>query len=70
MKPSALEGKSHRAVLDALKKAQSHKMSPAEIREQRVSFILGSVGGKSRVTRERVNEILCEKEGGLARKSA
>lgn len=50
-------------LLKALREAAKRHPSAAEIRNQRISFILGSLGDKSTVTRERVTEVLAEQEG-------
>ena len=44
-------------VLDALKKA-GENMTPAQIRQQEISFVMGTLDSKSTVTREFVEEKL------------
>ena len=43
-------------LLEALKKAVSIKMTPAQRREQRISLVYGQLGGT--MTKERIREIL------------
>lgn len=55
--------KSNAKLLQKLKQASEKKQTPQEIREQRVSFIYGSIDNKKGVTRSRIQEILAEQEG-------
>lgn len=59
----ALALKTNGALLEALKNAASKKPSAKEVQEQRVSFVFGSLGSKSNVTREHVRQIIVEQEG-------
>lgn len=52
------------ALLEALSAAAKKPISAEELREQRVSFIIGSLGDDSSVTRARVTEILAAQEVG------
>ena len=47
-------------VLDAFKKASARKMTPEERHQQKVSFIMGTIGSDSTLTREDVQRILEE----------
>lgn len=47
-------------LLEALKKSAKTKMTPEEHREQRISFIMGSLDDKSGMTREQVSRVLAE----------
>ena len=55
--------KTDHALLERLKAAASASLTAEELREQRVSFIIGSLGKDSSITRERVKEVLAEHEG-------
>jgi hypothetical protein len=55
--------KTDQKLLDKL--AATHKPSPAEILEQRVSFAYSSVKPNSGVTREQVRQVLLEQSGGV-----
>lgn len=57
------ELKTNSALLSALGHASSIKQSAEEIREQRVSFIYGSMDKKTGVTRSRIQEVLAEQLG-------
>lgn len=48
---------------EMIAKARAHKMTPAERREQRVSFIMGMRGRSSTLTREKVSSLLADIEG-------
>lgn len=50
-------------VIETMKRAAARPMSREERREQRVSFIVGTMGSDSTVTREEVERILDEQEG-------
>jgi len=58
--------KTDEALLKALRAAAVHKMTAAEIREQKISFILGSLKSESGVTREKVIEALAKQHGEKA----
>ena len=49
-------------VLEALKKAATRGMTPEERHQQKVSFIVGTMGGDSTITREKVERILAEQD--------
>lgn len=57
--------KTNQSLLDAIQNKASKKQTPDEIREQRVSFIYGSISfNKSAdVTRSRIREVLTEQQG-------
>ena len=55
--------KGDKRVLDALKKAANQSMTPEERHQQKVSFIVGTMGGDSSISREEVQKIL-EKQNG------
>ncbi len=57
------ELKTNEPLLQALARASEHKATPQEIREQRISFILGSIKESSGITRERIQRVLDEQEG-------
>ena len=51
-------------ALDALvAKARKHKMTPTERRAQRASLIMGLRSDKSTLSREKVEELMEEREG-------
>ena len=50
-------------VIETMKRAVARPMSREERREQRVSFIVGTMGSDSTVTREEVERILDEQDG-------
>ncbi|KQV62299.1 hypothetical protein ASC70_18495 [Caulobacter sp. Root343] len=51
------------ALEELIAKARDHKMSPTERRAQRVSLIMGLRSGKSTLSREKVEELMDEREG-------
>jgi hypothetical protein len=53
-------------LLTKLEKAAKRRLSPEELRRQKVSFILGSLGEESTITRERVERELDKLEGNAA----
>lgn len=55
--------KTNEALLRALKEASSRQISPEELKNQRISFIMGTVHPHSEITRDRVREVLAEQEG-------
>jgi hypothetical protein len=55
--------KTDASLLEALTKAAHTTLSAEEIEQQRVSFIMGSLGADSSITRERVQEILAKQLG-------
>lgn len=55
--------KTNEALLKALREASQHEPTAAELRDQRISFVMGSLKEDSTVTRDRVREILDRQEG-------
>ena len=51
------------ALLRKLKAAASRSLSAEELRNQRISFIMGTLKDSSPVTRAKVTEVLAEREG-------
>lgn len=60
-KPETVKGDPQ--VLAALEKAAARRMTAEERRQQKVSFIMGTMGDDSTITREKVEEILAEQDG-------
>ena len=60
---SMAELKTDEALLRRLRQAASAPLTAEELRRQRVSFIMGSVGDESNVTREYVESYLDAQEG-------
>lgn len=58
--------KTDEALLKAIRAAAVSKMSEAELREQRISFILGTLKEESGVTREKVIQVLARQNGEKA----
>ncbi|MBA4173318.1 MAG: hypothetical protein C0511_11900 [Hyphomicrobium sp.] len=58
--------KTDEALLKAIRDAAVSKMSEAELREQRISFILGTLKEESGVTREKVMQVLARQNGEKA----
>jgi hypothetical protein len=50
-------------LLEALQKSLARKPTVKDIQEQRVSFVYGSLGSKSNMTREQVRKLLVEQDG-------
>jgi len=55
------------ALDELIARARSHKMTPEERRAQRVSLIMGLRSGNSTLSREKVEELMDEREGASAR---
>ena len=55
--------KDHGALLEALKAAAGRPMTAEQIRQQKVSFILGTLSSDSDDTREEVDAHLRKREG-------
>lgn len=55
--------KDERQLLETLVKSIHTKQTPAQIREQRVSFVVGSLGKDSTVTRDQVRKELAKQDG-------
>lgn len=51
------------SLLDALKKASERKPTAEELMSQRVSFIFGSVGNTSGITRSQIKDVLMMQTG-------
>lgn len=45
-------------LLESLRNAASRKLSASELREQEISFVTGTLGGESTLTREDVRKII------------
>ncbi len=60
------EIKTDESLLKRLKAAAQRPMTEQQVKEQRVSFILGMVGESSNVTREKVESVLARQEGKAA----
>jgi hypothetical protein len=60
------ELKTDQTLLEALKKAAADHPGHDELEKQRVSFIMGTLGSESQVTRERVEQELARQEGRAA----
>ena len=50
------------AILNALREASKRGVSPEEAREQRLSFVMGSLSSENDLTREQVKKILDTRE--------
>lgn len=57
------ELKSSPALLEALAKAASRKLTANDILEQRVSFVYGSIDSASSVTRQHIKQVIANQEG-------
>jgi hypothetical protein len=55
--------KTSESLLDALRDAAAKELTAAELRKQRISFIMGTLKDTSTVTREKVTEVLAAQEG-------
>jgi hypothetical protein len=55
--------KTEAALVEALTKAAQTPLSADEIKQQRVSFIMGSFSADSPITKARVQEILAQQLG-------
>jgi len=53
-------------LLKALKAAAGKKMSPEEVREQRISFVMSAIDEGSEVSRADVGRMIDEREGAAA----
>ncbi|GJB76976.1 hypothetical protein ACK56M_08750 [Pseudomonas sp. s4] len=58
-----LDLKTNPELLSALRGAAQHKQTAAEMLEQRVSFVYGSVDAQNGVTREQIRKLILEQEG-------
>lgn len=57
------ELRTSQTLLDALRKASERTPTEEELREQRVSFIMGTIRDDAHITRDRVKEVLEIQEG-------
>jgi len=53
-------------LLALLKEVSGRPLSAEEVKKQKISYVMGFVGEKSGVTKERVSEILVRQEGEAA----
>lgn len=53
-------------LLKALTEAAGRKMTPEEVREQRISFVMGMIDEKSDVSRADVAKIIDDRDGKAA----
>ena len=53
-------------LLAALRKAAGTKMTPDEVREQRISFVMSAMDEGSTVSRDEVGRMIDEREGKAA----
>ncbi len=60
--------KTKESTLQALERATQVRLTSQDIRQQRVSFIMGSIDTNSPMTRAQVQEILEKQEGEKAGK--
>lgn len=63
MAKNFLDLKTDPGLLSALRGAAQHKQTAAEILEQRVSFVYGSVDSQNGVTRDQIRMLILEQEG-------
>ena len=52
------ELKTKESTLKALEKAARRSLSPDEIQQQRISFVMGSLDADSSITRDKVEQLL------------
>lgn len=62
MSSKALSLKSDAAVLEALERATHKNVSVEDLREQRVSFVFGSMSADSAITRDQVKRAIEKQE--------
>jgi len=60
------EIQSNKSLLRALHDAAGRRMTPEEIREQRISFVISTLDEGSEFSREDIAKIIDEKEGKAA----
>lgn len=60
------ELKTNETLLKALRAASTQPQSAEDIRRQRVSFVVGTLGSNSAVTRARIEEVIDQQEGRKA----
>ena len=53
----------NKSLLNALRNSVGRHLTEEELRAQRVSFVMGSLGQKNDATRARVEDVLAEQEG-------
>ncbi len=64
---SDMKLKTSEELFKLIEKAKAHKPTENEIRQQRVSFIFGSLGKSSNaITRDRIQVVLDQQEGKVA----
>lgn len=55
--------KTDATLLEALEKTASKRLTAEEVLEQRISFVFGSMGSDSNVTRQYIRQVIEEQEG-------
>lgn len=68
MAKNFLDLKTDPGLLSALQGASQRKQTAAEMLEQRISFVYGSVSSKNGVTRDQVRQLILEQEGAEGEK--
>lgn len=58
--------KTSEELFNLIEKAKAHKPTEEEIRQQRISFIFGSLGKSNAITRDRIQNVLDQQEGKVA----
>lgn len=54
------------SLIEALNAAAKARIPASQLRAQKVSYILGAVSDESKITKERVEEVLSQLEGSAA----
>jgi hypothetical protein len=57
------EIKTDERLLRAVRNAAKHKQTPEESHRQRVSYIIGALGRRSGITKEKIEQILARQDG-------
>lgn len=66
---SVLSLKTDERLLDAARRTSGVRLNSAELMEQRVSFVYGSIGAKAgSLTKDQVRQVMLEQHGGVLRK--
>ncbi|MBC6441393.1 MAG: hypothetical protein GDA49_13525 [Rhodospirillales bacterium] len=60
-----LKYKTNSALLQALEEAAGREMTQAEVREQKISFVMGMIGEHNDLTRAQVAQLI-DKQNGKA----
>ena len=60
------ELKTKASLLEALQKASTRNLTAEEIRQQRISFVMGTLKDSSAITRAKVQDVLDKQEGRKA----